>query len=189
MPPLEPSIHVPAACRCVPATVARPAEMVVNRCGARCWNGTKVWISDYGDGETLHAFDKSAGKLGVDTIDLLILHQALPTDFDRTLDAYRALKRLPADGRVRAIGVSNFMVEHLDRLLAATSIVPSTRSSCTRTSSSPTSRPQARPRASSPKRGHRSAGSPSTATARTPAHSTTPPSATSPPRTTSRLRK
>lgn len=85
---------------------------------------TKVWISDYGYDETLHAFDKSAGKLGVERIDLLILHQALPEAFDRTLDAYRALERLLADGRVRAIGVSNFMVEHLTRLLAETDVVP-----------------------------------------------------------------
>ena len=55
---------------------------------------TKIWISDYGYDETLHAFDKSAGKLGVDQIDLLILHQALPSDFDKTLDAYRALETL-----------------------------------------------------------------------------------------------
>ena len=59
---------------------------------------TKVWISDYGYHETLHAFDKSARKLGVDQIDLLILHQALPSAFDRTLDAYRALETLLADG-------------------------------------------------------------------------------------------
>jgi 2,5-diketo-D-gluconate reductase A len=85
---------------------------------------TKVWISDYGYDETLHAFDKSATKLGVNHIDLLILHQALPGAFDRTLGAYRALETLLADGKVRAIGVSNFMVEHLDRLLAATSIIP-----------------------------------------------------------------
>ena len=78
---------------------------------------TKVWISDYGYDETLHGFDKSAGKLGVEQIDLLILHQALPSAFDRTLEAYRALETLLADGKVRAIGVSNFMVEHLDRLL------------------------------------------------------------------------
>ena len=74
---------------------------------------TKIWISDYGYDETLHGFDKSARKLGVDQIDLLILHQALPSAFDRTLDAYRALEHLLADGKVRAIGVSNFMVEHL----------------------------------------------------------------------------
>lgn len=85
---------------------------------------TKIWISDYGYDQTLHAFDKSAGKLGVDQIDLLILHQALPSDFDRTLAAYRALERLLADGRVRAIGVSNFMVEHLTRLLDTTDVVP-----------------------------------------------------------------
>jgi 2,5-diketo-D-gluconate reductase A len=85
---------------------------------------TKVWITDYGYDETLHAFDKSAGKLGVDRIDLLILHQALPSEFDRTIDAYRALEALLADGKVRAIGVSNFMVEHLDQLLADTSIIP-----------------------------------------------------------------
>lgn len=85
---------------------------------------TKVWISDYGYDETLRAFDKSAGKLGVEWIDLLILHQALPGEFDRTLDAYRALETLRDDGKVRAIGVSNFMVDHLDRLFAETSAVP-----------------------------------------------------------------
>jgi 2,5-diketo-D-gluconate reductase A len=85
---------------------------------------TKVWISDYGYDATLHAFDKSAGKLGIDQIDLLILHQALPGEFDLTLDAYRALEQLLADGKVRAIGVSNFLPDHLTRLLAETSVVP-----------------------------------------------------------------
>ncbi|WP_060927696.1 aldo/keto reductase [Microbacterium hydrocarbonoxydans] len=85
---------------------------------------TKVWISDFGYDETLHAFEKSTGKLGVDQLDLLILHQALPTRFDLTLGAYKALETLLADGRVRAIGVSNFMVEHLEELAAETSIVP-----------------------------------------------------------------
>src|SRR4051812_28494739 len=85
---------------------------------------TKIWISDYGYDETLHGFEKSAGKLGVEQIDLLILHQALPSAFDRTLEAYRALETLLADGRVRAIGVSNFMVDHLSRLLEHATIVP-----------------------------------------------------------------
>ncbi|WP_251152910.1 aldo/keto reductase [Cellulosimicrobium sp. Marseille-Q4280] len=85
---------------------------------------SKVWISDYGYDTTLHAFDKSAGKLGVDQIDLFILHQALPSRFDLTIEAYKALETLLADGKVRAIGVSNFMPEHLDRLLAETSVVP-----------------------------------------------------------------
>lgn len=85
---------------------------------------TKVWITDFGYDATLHAFDKAAGKLGVDRIDLFILHQALPSEFDLTLDAYRALEQLYADGKVRAIGVSNFMPAHLERLLAATETVP-----------------------------------------------------------------
>lgn len=85
---------------------------------------TKIWISDYGYDETLHGFDKSAGKLGVDQIDLLILHQALPSAFDRTLEAYRALETLLANGKVRAIGVSNFMVEHLTKLLDVATVVP-----------------------------------------------------------------
>jgi diketogulonate reductase-like aldo/keto reductase len=85
---------------------------------------TKIWISDYGYDETLHGFEKSARKLGVDQIDLLILHQALPSAFDRTLEAYRALETLLADGKVRSIGVSNFMVEHLNRLLDGATVVP-----------------------------------------------------------------
>lgn len=85
---------------------------------------TKVWVSDYGFDETRHAFDKATRKLGVDRIDLLILHQPATDRFDRTIAAYRALETLLADGRVGAIGVSNFMRHHLDELLARTSIVP-----------------------------------------------------------------
>ena len=59
---------------------------------------TKVWINDYGYDETLHAFDKSAGKLGFEQIDLLLLHQPLPTQFDKTVDAYKALESLLANG-------------------------------------------------------------------------------------------
>jgi diketogulonate reductase-like aldo/keto reductase len=85
---------------------------------------TKIWISDYGYDETMHGFEKSSRKLGVEQIDLLILHQPLPSAFDRTLEAYRALEALFADGKVRAIGVSNFMVEHLTALLDRASVVP-----------------------------------------------------------------
>ena len=85
---------------------------------------TKIWINDYGYDQTLHGFEKSTKKLGVNRIDLLILHQALPSAFDRTLEAYRALETLLADGRVRAIGVSNFMVDHLRRLLEVATVVP-----------------------------------------------------------------
>ncbi len=85
---------------------------------------TKIWINDYGYQQTLHGFDKSARKLGVDQIDLLILHQPLPSDFGKTLAAYRALETLLADGKVRAIGVSNFMVDHLTALLEQADVVP-----------------------------------------------------------------
>ncbi|WP_426119618.1 aldo/keto reductase [Kocuria sp. LHG3120] len=85
---------------------------------------TKIWISDYGYDQTLHGFEKSAAKLGVEQIDLLILHQALPTAFDRTLEAYRALETLLEQGKVRAIGVSNFMVDHLTQLLQSATVVP-----------------------------------------------------------------
>jgi diketogulonate reductase-like aldo/keto reductase len=85
---------------------------------------TKVWVTDYGYNETLHAFEKSAKKIGIDQIDLLILHQAMPGAFDRTIQAYKALEKLLADGAVRAIGVSNFLPTRLDALLAETDIVP-----------------------------------------------------------------
>jgi diketogulonate reductase-like aldo/keto reductase len=85
---------------------------------------TKVWISDYGYGETLQAFEKSTRKLGVDQLDLLLLHQPLSSAFDRTIGAYRALETLLADGKVRAIGVSNFMPERLEQLLRETTVVP-----------------------------------------------------------------
>jgi 2,5-diketo-D-gluconate reductase A len=85
---------------------------------------TKVWITDFGYDATLHAFDKATGKLGIDRLDLLILHQALPGEFQLTIAAYKALEKLYSDGKVRAIGVSNFMPPHLDRLLAETEVVP-----------------------------------------------------------------
>lgn len=85
---------------------------------------TKIWINDYGFDETLHGFEKGSKKLGVEQIDLLILHQPLPSAFERTIGAYRALERLLADGKVRAIGTSNFMPHHLERLLAEVDTVP-----------------------------------------------------------------
>jgi diketogulonate reductase-like aldo/keto reductase len=98
---------------------------------------TKIWISDYGHDKTLRCFEKSARKLGVDQIDLLILHQALPSKLDAALVAYRALETLLADSKVGAIGVSNFMVEHLTRLRDNASVVPAVN----RSRSIPTSSP------------------------------------------------
>lgn len=85
---------------------------------------TKVWVSDYGFDNTLHAFEKSAKKLGVDQIDLLILHQAQPSSFDKTIQAYKALEKLLADGAVRSIGVSNFKPIRLEALMGETNVVP-----------------------------------------------------------------
>jgi 2,5-diketo-D-gluconate reductase A len=85
---------------------------------------TKIWISDYGYEETLHGFTKSAKKLGVEQIDLLLLHQPLPSAFDRTRAAWRALETLLADGRVRAIGISNVMPDHLARFLDGVQVMP-----------------------------------------------------------------
>jgi diketogulonate reductase-like aldo/keto reductase len=85
---------------------------------------TKVWVSDYGYDQTLHAFDKATGKLGLEQLDLLILHQPAPDRFDTVIAAYRALEKLLADGGVRAIGVSNFMPHHLNALLEQVEVVP-----------------------------------------------------------------
>jgi len=85
---------------------------------------TKVWVTDYGRDETLHAFEKAIGKLGVERLDLLILHQPDIGNFEKTVAAYGALEELLADGRVRAIGISNFTPALLDRLLAETEVVP-----------------------------------------------------------------
>jgi diketogulonate reductase-like aldo/keto reductase len=85
---------------------------------------TKVWVSNYSYEGALHAFDVSTRKLGVDYLDLYLLHQPLPQDFDATVAAYRALERLLDEGRARAVGVSNFSPAHLDTFLPRISIVP-----------------------------------------------------------------
>lgn len=85
---------------------------------------TKVWLSGYGYAETLAAYESSKEKLGIDVIDLLILHQPGADDFDRTHEAWRRLEDLQTEGRVRAIGVSNFLPKHLDRLMEKARVVP-----------------------------------------------------------------
>jgi diketogulonate reductase-like aldo/keto reductase len=85
---------------------------------------TKLWISDYGYESALRAFDVSLRKLRLDYIDLYLLHQPMPTEFDDTVAAYRAAEKLLADGRARAIGVSNFSPDLLETLIARSEIVP-----------------------------------------------------------------
>jgi 2,5-diketo-D-gluconate reductase A len=84
---------------------------------------TKVWNDDQGYDSALRAFDASVGRLGLDHVDLYLIHWPKPT-LDRYVDTWRALEKLYADGRVRAIGVSNFQPDHLRRLLDETEIVP-----------------------------------------------------------------
>lgn len=85
---------------------------------------TKMWVVDYGRDATLHGFDKSLAKLGVDYLDLVILHQPRPQAFEQTIGAYQALEQLQSEGRVRAIGVSNFMPHHLANLAEQTDVAP-----------------------------------------------------------------
>ncbi|MHA7262134.1 aldo/keto reductase [Arthrobacter sp. TMN-37] len=84
---------------------------------------TKVFNRDQGYDSTLRAFDSSLGLLGLDHVDLYLIHWPLPAR-DLYLETYRALERLYRDGRVRAIGVSNFQTSHLQRLLDEADVVP-----------------------------------------------------------------
>ena len=77
---------------------------------------TKVWVTDFGYDETLHAFEKAVGKLGIEQLDLLILHQPVPHRFATTIAAYQALQTLLKNEQVRSIGVSNSTRKHLDAL-------------------------------------------------------------------------
>jgi len=85
---------------------------------------TKLWMSAYGYDSARRAFDESLGRLGVDYVDLYLLHWPVPTHFDATVAAYKATERLLAEGRARAIGVSNFNPEHLENLIGQTDVVP-----------------------------------------------------------------
>lgn len=84
---------------------------------------TKVWNNDQGYDKTLRAFDASASRLGLEQLDLYLIHWPAPRQ-DRYVDTWRALEKLYADGRVRAIGVSNFDVQQLQRLFDETDVRP-----------------------------------------------------------------
>ncbi|GAB4064661.1 aldo/keto reductase [Angustibacter speluncae] len=99
----------------------------ISDCGvdrAELFLTTKLWMTDYGFDSALRAFDTSTAKLGVDYVDLYLLHWPWPADFDRTVAAYRAAERLLAERRVRAIGVANFKPAHLRALADRTDVVP-----------------------------------------------------------------
>jgi 2,5-diketo-D-gluconate reductase A len=84
---------------------------------------TKLTNSEHGYDTTLAAFDGSVDKLGIDVLDLFLIHWPLPM-FDQYVETWRAFEKLLADGRVRSIGVSNFEIPHLQRLLAETDVTP-----------------------------------------------------------------
>lgn len=84
---------------------------------------TKLWNDDQGYDRTLAAFDASLDRLGLDYVDLYLVHWPTPAR-NLFVDSYKALEQILADGRARAIGVSNFQVPHLRRLLEQTGITP-----------------------------------------------------------------
>ncbi|MEV0844723.1 aldo/keto reductase [Streptomyces sp. NPDC049954] len=84
---------------------------------------TKLWNAEQGYDSTLRAFDASLDKLGLDYVDLYLIHWPTPAQ-DSYIDTYKAFEKILADGRARSIGVSNFLPKHLERLIDATSVVP-----------------------------------------------------------------
>ena len=84
---------------------------------------TKLTNSEHGYDNALRAFEGSTKKLGIDVLDLFLIHWPLPM-FDQYVETWRAFEKLLADGRVRSIGVSNFEIPHLQRLMAETDVTP-----------------------------------------------------------------
>lgn len=84
---------------------------------------TKVWNSDHGYDNTLRAFDDNLQRLGMDYVDLYLIHWPAP-QFDQYVDTYKALETLYKGGRVKAIGVCNFDINHLERIMEECEVVP-----------------------------------------------------------------
>jgi len=82
---------------------------------------SKVWNTEQGYDRTLQACERSLARLGTDHLDLYLVHWPVP---GKRLETYRALERLYEEGRVRAIGVSNFTVRHLEELYGACQVMP-----------------------------------------------------------------
>jgi len=84
---------------------------------------TKLTNSEHGRDKALRAFDDSLSKLGLDHVDLFLIHWPLAM-FDQYVETWKALEEIRASGRARSIGVSNFTVKNLNRLRAETDVVP-----------------------------------------------------------------
>mgnify|MGYP001120549155 FL=1 len=84
---------------------------------------TKVWNGDHGYDNTLRAFDESLKRLDLDYIDLYLIHWPTPM-YDQYVETFKAMERIYREGRAKAIGVCNFHIEHLERLMAECEVVP-----------------------------------------------------------------
>ena len=84
---------------------------------------TKLWNGDHGRDRALRAFDSSLERLGFDYVDLYLIHWPVPGQ-GQYVETWEALVEIAREGRARSIGVSNFMVEHLDRIISETDVVP-----------------------------------------------------------------
>jgi 2,5-diketo-D-gluconate reductase A len=84
---------------------------------------TKVWNSSQGRERSARSFEKSLGRLGLDEVDLILIHWPAPSQ-DLYLETWETFIELRDSGRARSIGVSNFNVEHLERIIDATGVVP-----------------------------------------------------------------
>jgi len=84
---------------------------------------TKLWNAEQGYESTLRAFDASLDKLGLEYVDLYLIHWPVPSR-DLYVDAWKAFEKIYADGRAKAIGLSNFQPEHLRRILDEGTVVP-----------------------------------------------------------------
>jgi diketogulonate reductase-like aldo/keto reductase len=84
---------------------------------------TKLWNDDHGRERAPRAFEASLARLGLDYVDLYLIHWPCPRQ-DRYVETWQALEEIHADGRARAIGVSNFQPAHLERVRAASEVVP-----------------------------------------------------------------
>jgi 2,5-diketo-D-gluconate reductase A len=84
---------------------------------------TKLWNDNQGHDETLVAAEKSLGRLGLEYLDLYLIHWPAPAK-GLYVESWKALVRLQQEGRVKSIGVSNFAAEHLDRIIGETGVAP-----------------------------------------------------------------
>ncbi|MDF2557564.1 MAG: pgoN [Bacillales bacterium] len=96
---------------------------------------TKVWNNARGYEETLAAFDESMGKLGLDYLDLYLIHWPNPLEFRdcwevKNAETWRAMEELYEAGKIRAIGISNFRPHHMDILLKTAKIIPMVNQIC-----------------------------------------------------------